>query len=131
MENDALGRSWGPPPAGADPSAAPEGVMRVRTAVLSGWNQGMAAQITVPVLIIAGELDRGEGAIQALPELYRTVQSTKKLRFKVQCAGHRMVWESQRRLLHAISKEWINDGAVAGFETGEFYVDIEGRLFPM
>jgi len=27
-----------------------------------------------------------------------------------------------------ISKEWIQHGSVAGFETGEFFVDTEGTL---
>jgi pimeloyl-ACP methyl ester carboxylesterase len=131
MENDRVGRTWGPPPAGAPAGSPPEGVMRVRTAFLWGWNQDVAAQLTVPVLIIQGEFDRGDGGIQALPELYQTVQSTKKLRFKVQCAGHRMVWESQRTVLHQISKAWIKDGAVGGFDTGEFFVDTEGQLSPI
>jgi pimeloyl-ACP methyl ester carboxylesterase len=131
MANDPIGREWGPPPAGAPPDSDPEGVMRVRTQFFWAWNQGVAARITVPVLIISGEFDRGDGGIQALPELYQTVQSTKKLRFKVQCAGHRMPWESQRTLLHEISKAWIKDGVVVGFDTGEFFVDTEGHLFPM
>jgi pimeloyl-ACP methyl ester carboxylesterase len=128
MENDKLGRTWGAPPAGAPEGSAPEGVMRVRTPFLWGWNQGMAARITVPLLIIQGEFDQGDGGIQALAELYQTVQSTRKLRFRVQCAGHRMVWESQRKILHHISKKWISHGSVGGFETGEFFVDTEGNL---
>jgi len=133
MANDPVGRGWGPPPAGTptDSDSGPEGVMRVRTPFLWGWNANIAARLTVPVLIISGEFDLGDGGIQALPELYQTVQSTKKLRFKVQCAGHRMVWESQRTLLHEMSKAWIKDGEVAGFDRGEFFVDVEGHLFPM
>ena len=49
MENDELGRTWGPS----------EGVMRVRQAILSGWNADVAAQLTVPTLIIRGEFDTG------------------------------------------------------------------------
>jgi pimeloyl-ACP methyl ester carboxylesterase len=128
MDNDDLGRTWGAPPAGAPEGSAPEGVMRVRTPFLWGWNQGMASRLTVPLLIIQGEFDKGDGGIQALAELYQTVQSTQKLRFKVQCAGHRLVWESRRKILHHISKEWIKHGSVAGFETGEFFVDTEGNL---
>ena len=61
--------------------------MRVRSPFLWGWNETVASQVTVPMLIIAGEFDRGDGGIQALAELYQTVQSPSKLRFKVQCAG--------------------------------------------
>jgi pimeloyl-ACP methyl ester carboxylesterase len=131
MENDALGSTWGPPPAGAPAGSAAEGVMRVRTPFLWGWNRGMASRVTVPLLIIQGEFDKGDGGIQALADLYQTVASTQKLRFKVQCAGHRMVWESQRKILHHISKEWIKHGSVAGLETGEFFVDTEGNLSPL
>lgn len=128
MDNDELGSGWGPP--GASGSAA-EGVMRVRTPFLWGWNEGMARRVTVPLLIIQGEFDKGDGGIQKLAELYQSVASTQKLRFRVQCAGHRMVWESQRRILHHISKEWIGHGSVAGFETGEFFVDTDGNLSPL
>ena len=61
--------------------------MRVRSPFLWGWNETVASRVTVPMLIIAGEFDRGDGGIQALAELYQTVQSPSKLRFKVQCAG--------------------------------------------
>jgi pimeloyl-ACP methyl ester carboxylesterase len=131
MDSEPVGRNWGPPPVGAPEGSAPEGVLRVRTPFLWGWNESMASRVTVPVLIIAGEFDRGDGGIQKLAELYQTVQSTNKLRFTVQCAGHRMVWESQRRVLHHISKEWINHGSVGGFDMGEFFVDTEGNLTPM
>jgi len=42
-----------------------------------------------------------------------------------------MVWESQRRVLHEISKAWIKDGQVAGFDTGQFFVDADGHFLPM
>jgi fermentation-respiration switch protein FrsA (DUF1100 family) len=90
----------------------------------------MAARVTVPLLIIQGQFDRGGGGVQRLDQLYDTVQSTKKLRFRVECAGHFMPWESRRRVLHQISKEWIGHGSVAGLETGELFVDTEGELLP-
>jgi len=127
MDNDLVGRNWGPLAA----DSSPEGVMRVRSPFLWSWNQTVASRVTVPMLIIAGEFDRGDGGIQALAELYQTVQSPSKLRFKVQCAGHRMVWESQRGVLHHISKEWIKHGRVAGFDSGEFFVDTDGNLSPL
>ena len=83
MDNDPVGQHWGPFAA----DSSPEGVMRVRSPFLWGWNETVASRVTVPMLIIAGEFDRGDGGIQALAELYQTVQSPSKLRFKVQCAG--------------------------------------------
>ena len=133
MDNDELGRTWGPPPAGAPAGSPPEGVMRVRQSVNARrvWNAEVAAQITAPTLIVWGEFDTGQGAIQHVAELYDLVQNDNKLRFTVQCAGHYMQWETQRAVLHQISKEWIKHGRVGGFEQGEFVVDNEGNLSPM
>jgi pimeloyl-ACP methyl ester carboxylesterase len=128
MENDELGRTWGPPPAGGPAGSPPEGVMRVRQLVQWGWNAEVAAQLEVPSLIIRGEFDTGLGGRQHLAELYRLIRTDNKLRFTVQCAGHFMNWEKQRVILHQISKEWIKHGRVGGFERGEFLVDTEGNL---
>jgi pimeloyl-ACP methyl ester carboxylesterase len=130
LENDELGRTWGPPPAGAPPGSPPEGVMRVRQSVnqLNVWNATVAAQITIPTLIIRGEFDTGQGGLQQVAELYDLIQNDNKLRFTVQCAGHFMQWETQRVILHQISKEWIKHGRVGGFHRGEFVVDTQGNL---
>jgi pimeloyl-ACP methyl ester carboxylesterase len=95
------------------------------------WNAEVAARITAPTLIIRGEFDTGQGGLQHVAELYDLIQNDNKLRFTVQCSGHFMIWESQRTLLHQISKEWIKHGRVGGFEQGEFFVDTEGSLSPM
>jgi pimeloyl-ACP methyl ester carboxylesterase len=121
MDNDPIGRTWGPP----------EGVMRVRTFFLWGWNHVTAAKISVPVLIIGGELDTSVPA--TLPRLYDDltgVPNAHKLLFKVECAGHQMVWERQRKVLHHISKQWLKHGAVDGYTTGKFFVDTEGVIHP-
>jgi pimeloyl-ACP methyl ester carboxylesterase len=143
MENDELGRTWGPPPAGAPAGSPPEGVMRVRQVTLWGWNSEVAAKLTVPTLIIQGEFDTGQGARQHLakvvtledgtqvPGLYSLVNNPNKLRFRVQCTGHFMQWENQRRLLHHVSKEWLKHGKVAGFSQGEFFIDTAGNLSPL
>ena len=128
MENDDIGRTWGPPPAGAPPGSPPEGIMRIRSSVnaMRVWNAEVAAQVTVPSLIIRGELDTGQGGLQHVAELYDLIQNDNKLRFTVQCTGHYMQWERQRHSLHKISREWIRDGRVSGFDRGEFYVNTEG-----
>jgi pimeloyl-ACP methyl ester carboxylesterase len=132
MENDDIGRTWGPPPADAPSGSTPEGVMRIRSSVnaVRVWNSDVAVQITVPTLIIRGEFDTGQGALQQVAELYNLIQNDNKLRFTVQCAGHYMPWEKQRHLLQEISRQWIRDGRVSGFDHGEFYVDSEGNFIP-
>jgi pimeloyl-ACP methyl ester carboxylesterase len=133
MENDDLGRTWGPPPAGAPVGSPPEGVMRVRTAVnaVRVWNAEVAVQITVPTMIVQGEFDTGQGGIQHLAELYSLIQNDNKLRFTVACAGHYMPWEKQRTVLHQLSKEWIKHLRAGGFDKGEFFVDVDGNLRPI
>lgn len=130
MENDELGRTWGPRPAGALDDAPPEGVTRTRQAILTGWNADMASQITVPTLIIRGALDTGIGGRQDVAELYSLVKNDNKLRFTVECAGHFMNWETEHWILHQISKEWLKHGRVGGFDRGEFRVDLAGNLTP-
>ncbi len=122
MDNDPIGRTWGPP----------EGAMRVRAPFLWGWNRTTASRLSVPVLIIVGEFDLQVEllAAHAVDSLYNTVPHAQKLLFKVQCAGHSMVWERQRRVLHHISKEWLNHGAVDDQTTGIFFVDTEGVIHP-
>ena len=131
MDNDQLGRTWGPPVTGAPAGSAPEGVMRVREITLWGWNSDVATKLSVPTLIIRGEFDTGQGGRQHVAELYSLVQNPNKLRFHVLCAGHHMQWEKQRTVLHDISKQWIKNGRVAGNEQGEFVVDTEGNVSPM
>lgn len=132
MENDELGRTWGPSPAGAPEGSPPEGLMRVRQVVQWGWNPEVASQLEVPTLIIWGEFDSPLGGFrQDVAELYDLVRNENKLRFTVQCGGHTMQWDRQRGIVHQVSKEWIKHGRVGGFERGEFVVDTEGTLSAM
>lgn len=123
MENDDLGRTWGPL----------EGVMRIRQSVnqLRVWNADVAVQIAAPTLIIRGEFDTGQGGLQQVAELYNLIPNDNKLRFTVQCSGHFMPWETQRSALHQISKEWFKHLRVGGFKNGEYVVDTDGNIRPL
>ena len=134
MDNDDLGRTWGPPPPGAPEGSAPEGVMRVRSFFPWGWTPPIASMVSVPTLIIFGESDtegikEGFGVAANSPLLYDTISHDHKLLFKVACSGHDMPWERQSKVLHNISKQWLKHGAVEDFTNGEFFVDTEGNLF--
>lgn len=131
MENDELGRTWGPRPAGAPEGSPPEGLMRVRQIVQWGWNPEVASQVEVPTLIIWGEFDSGLGGRQDVAQLYDLIRNDNKVRFTVQCGGHFLQWEKQRGILHQFSKEWIKHRRVGGFDRGEFLVDTQGRLTPL
>jgi len=135
MDNDELGRTWGPPPPGAPEGSTAEGVMRARSFFPWGWTPAAASRVSVPALIIFGEFDT-EGTKEGFPVaansslLYDTIPHDHKLLFKVACAGHHMPWERQSKVLHHISKQWLKHGAVEGFTNGKFFIDREGNLFP-
>jgi pimeloyl-ACP methyl ester carboxylesterase len=125
MDNDPVGRTWGPP----------AGVMRVRTSFPWGWNPKTAGKISVPSLIIHGTLDANVPATQS--QLYADLGAglppdlqPAKMLFTLECAGHFIGWEKQRRVLHHVSKEWLKHGAVEGETTGKFFVDTEGVIRP-
>ena len=132
MDNDAIGRTWGP----VLPDGSAEGVMRVRNPFLWGWNSttvGLDGTLggSVPVLIIYGEFDTQVTAAPFSPSaLYDAIPGTSKLIFQVARTGHFMVWERQRRVLHHISKEWLTYGTVEGYAVGSFFVDTEGVVYP-
>jgi pimeloyl-ACP methyl ester carboxylesterase len=119
MENDSLGHSWGA-----------EGVMRVRSFALWGWNRQTAARISVPTLVIGGEFDL-QAPPARLAELYDEIGNVPKLLFKVACAGHSIPWERQSKFLHEISKQWLKHGSVQGLSNGKFHLDTEGNLTPI
>ena len=136
MDNDELGSTWGPSPAGAPASSAPEGLMRNRSFFPWGWTPPVASRVQVPTLIVFGELDT-EGTVEGFPVavnsflLYDTIPANPgvaKLLFKVACAGHQMFWERQRKVLHHLSKQWLKHGSVDGHSTGKFFISTEGDL---
>jgi pimeloyl-ACP methyl ester carboxylesterase len=121
MDNDAIGSTWG----------LPTGVMRVRTSFPWGWNPTTAGRIAVPSLIIHGEFDASVPPTQS--QLYDDldgIPGDRRLLYQVECAGHLMVLERQRKVLHHISKQWLKHGAVEGATTGKFFVDVEGEIHP-
>jgi pimeloyl-ACP methyl ester carboxylesterase len=132
MENDTIGRMWGPIQA----DGAPEGRMRVRNQFLWGWNN-TTVQFdgtlggAVPVLIVYGELDTQVSASPfSVISLHSAIPGPNKLMLRLACGGHFMMWERQRWVLHHITRQWLKDGDVDGFTSGSFFVDSEGNLFP-
>jgi pimeloyl-ACP methyl ester carboxylesterase len=139
MDNDELGSTWGPAPAGAAAGAAPEGLMRNRSFFPWGWTPSVAMSVQVPTLIVFGELDT-EGSAQGFPVavnsflLYDTIPANPgvaKLLFKVACAGHLMYWERQRKVLHHLSKQWLKHGSIDGLTSGKFFIDVDGSMVPI
>ncbi|GAB3843678.1 alpha/beta fold hydrolase [Dactylosporangium cerinum] len=138
MDNDAVGRTWGPVQSGT-----PQGVMRIRNAFWWGWNKttvplnGTLGN-TVPVLIVYGDLDTqantptSSGPVLhfSVPALYDAVPGARKLMFRVACTGHFMPWERQSRVLHDLSEQWLRRTAIDGLTNGSFFVDQDGDYTP-
>jgi pimeloyl-ACP methyl ester carboxylesterase len=120
MADETVGRTWAPP----------DGAIRVRGFFLWGWNPAMVSRISVPTLIIAGELDRS--VPPTFDRLYDELTGVpdNKLMVTIQCAGHSMVWERQSKVLHHISKQWLKHGTVDDHTSGRFFVDTEGVIRP-
>lgn len=135
MDNDAVGRTWGPP----------EGLNRIRNFVRWGWNRTTAAQGdvlggTVPVLIVYGDADSQVNTSPpstnpelnfSVPALYDAVAGPHKLMVKLACAGHSVVWEQQHKNVHNLSKHWLKHLKVDGKTQGVFDMAVDGVLNPV
>ncbi|MET8627129.1 alpha/beta fold hydrolase [Kitasatospora sp. NPDC004669] len=141
MDNDPIGRTWGPV---APSSGTPAGVSRYRNFVTWGWNNTTAGQGgvlggSVPVLIVHGEFDKTANTTPPspnpaldfhVPALYDAITGTHKLLVTVQCAGHSMPWEVQHKNLQNLSKHWLDQAKVDGKTEGRFEMDENGTISP-
>ena len=118
MDFEPVGRTWGPL----------EGVMRVRTNTLWGWNQTTAPTLKIPMLIIVG---RNDTLLSQGRDLYRDLGSEDKVLVEVPCASHFLVWETGHKILHTASKHWLRHGSLSGIHQGVFTLDADGRLTPV
>ncbi|MFF8379373.1 alpha/beta fold hydrolase [Streptomyces sp. NPDC015661] len=134
MKCDPVGSAWGPP----------TGFNRIRNFVRWGWNKTTAPQGgvlggSVPVLIVYGDSDAQANTSPpsadpelnfSVPELYDAIAGPHKLMVKLACAGHSLVWETQHRNLHHLSKHWLKHLKVDGKTQGVFDMDTDGNLSP-
>ncbi|MFD6228800.1 alpha/beta hydrolase [Streptomyces sp. NPDC060232] len=132
MENDVVGRNWGPPVSGV-----PSGVLRFRNAFWWGWNKDGAKVDNVlghkvPVLIVVGEHDKtvnsapGTVPFLSVTELYKAIPGPKKMHFKVACAGHQIPWERVVKHVHHLSRKWLKHTEIDGHTKGTFAMDTDG-----
>jgi pimeloyl-ACP methyl ester carboxylesterase len=113
MKWDRVGSTWGPEGIG---------VMRGRIATNFGWTKEFISKVVTPTLIVVGEFDR----LNERRVVYDQISSKEKVFINVACASHFMVWEKQRRVLHATSLEWFTRGRVHNVNLGEFRVEEDG-----
>lgn len=137
MENDAIGRTWGPAQSGA-----PIGVSRVRNSFWWGWNNttvpldGILGTV-VPVFLVYGKHDMQ--AMHPSPvaqlnfsvrDLYAAIPGADKLMIKVDATGHFMPWERRAKDLHHMAREWLGNTAVDGHKSGSYALDVNGTYTP-
>ncbi|MFD7907391.1 alpha/beta fold hydrolase [Kitasatospora sp. NPDC059722] len=137
MDNDALGKTWGPLNSGV-----PEGVCRFRNSFWWGWNDATVPLdntlgTVVPVLLVYGEDDTqaihptpDDRTNFSVPALYAAIPGTDKLMIRVACAGHQMVWENRAKDLHHMAREWLKHTAVDGLKSGSYALDTNGNYTP-
>ena len=121
LEFDPLGSTWGTAGVRRSP-IFPSGNMQ------TGWNAHFAGQITVPTLIIRGDLDTAVPLSDIQDLLGDLVAVPQKVFVHVACASHYLVWENQHMALLNASVEWLQQGTYAGQFNGSFAVDTGGQV---
>jgi pimeloyl-ACP methyl ester carboxylesterase len=128
MARDPLGSTWGT-----------DGLLRFPSADYWGWNpdQHQASQVTVPALVLIGQLDTTlpAGPVTAV-QLYNDLGSEKKVLIKVDGGSHFLVWEGSTsptwRGPHATLQDavvqWITSETYQGATRGTFEVHADGRI---
>ena len=121
LDFDPLGSTWGTAGVRRSP-LFPSGNM------ISGWNAKFAAQITVPTLVIRGDLDTAVPLSDIQDLLGDLVAVPQKVFVHVACASHYLVWENQHMALLNASVEWLQQGTYAGQFNGSFAVNTGGQV---
>jgi fermentation-respiration switch protein FrsA (DUF1100 family) len=96
--------------------------------MLSGWNAKFASQVTVPTLVIRGDLDTAVPLSDIQDLLDDLIAVPQKVFVHVACASHNLVWENQHMALLNASVEWLQQGTYAGQFNGSFAVDTDGQV---
>ena len=118
MDFEPVGRTWGPL----------EGVMRARTNTNWGWNRTTAPTLKLPMLIIVG---RNDALLSQGRDLYQDLGAEDKVLVEVPCASHFLIWETNHKILHKASREWLRKGSLKGVRQGVFTVDADGDIVPV
>jgi pimeloyl-ACP methyl ester carboxylesterase len=122
LQFDPLGSTWGAAGVRRSP------LFPSTATTISGWNSTFANQLSVPTLVIRGDLDTQvpSGDIQDL--LGDLVSVPQKVFVHVACGSHYLVWENQHMALLNASVEWLQKGTYNGQFNGFFAVDTGGQI---
>jgi pimeloyl-ACP methyl ester carboxylesterase len=146
MQNEVLGHNWG----GTDPMN-PTGLLRAPTYSSYGWNAEVAANFTIPTLVLHG-LNDGTSPPSNSDHIFDALTHvTDKLLVQVKCGGHNMFWDgcagarcddgdphtkpygghSQKwagpySTVNAALIEWVKRGTFNGAGSGRFVINESG-----
>lgn len=122
LEFDPLGSTWGSAGVRRSP------LFPSTSTATSGWNSSFAAKVTVPTLVIRGDLDT-QVPIGDIQDLLNDLTSVpQKVFVHVACASHYLLWENQHTALLNASVEWLVTGTYGGQFSGTFAVDQSGQV---
>jgi pimeloyl-ACP methyl ester carboxylesterase len=123
LDFDPLGSTWGTAGVRRSPVwNSPQGFNSW------GWNTSLARQVTVPTLIIRGDLDTKIPISQIQDLISDLVAVPQKVFVHVECSSHYLMWENQHMSLLNASVEWLLHGTYAGQFNGSFAVDTAGQI---
>jgi hypothetical protein len=80
------------------------------------------------MLIIVG---RNDALLSQGRDLYQDLGSEDKVLVEVPCASHYLVWETNHKILHTASKQWLRNGSLSGVRQGVLTLDADGNLVPI
>jgi pimeloyl-ACP methyl ester carboxylesterase len=125
LDFDPLGSTWGTAGVRRAPVwNSPQGFL------YWGWNATLASKVTVPTLIIRGDLDTNVPLPDIQDLLGDFVAAPQKVFVHVACASHYLLWENQHMSLLNASVEWLQQGTFTGQRNGSFAVDTAGQVHP-
>jgi pimeloyl-ACP methyl ester carboxylesterase len=124
LDFDPLGSTWGT----AGVRRAPVWNNLGSSVTAWGWNATFAGKVTVPTLIIRGDLDTKVPLSDIQDLLGDLVAVPQKVFVHVACASHYLAWENQHMSLLDASVEWLLQGTFAGQFNGSFAVDAAGAV---
>ena len=90
-----------------------------------GWNANGAKKVQMPTLIMVGEYD---DLTRTNLELIEDLGAKEKVFLGIAGGTHFMNWETQRRVLHKASADWLKNGSLGGATTGMFRADENGVI---
>lgn len=125
LEDDSIFDTVWRAGAEADPVGAAWGGLRGPNRSYWGWTRRGAAEIAVPVLVMAGECDR---LLASNIGLFGDLGTSHKALVQIACASHFMMWERARHVQRRAAQEWLDHGTFDGARTGTYRADDTGRI---